>query len=64
LLGLQEVVTGFVAFLIVYVLITFLDTNFIGEHMKFVETPFAPALFAFYIGSMIGKVLFLLSSNL
>jgi len=56
LLGLQEVATGFVGFLVVYLLILYMDTNFFGESMKFVETPFGPAFFVFYIGAIIGKV--------
>ena len=56
LLGLQEVATGFVGFLVVHVLILFMDTNFFGESLKFVETAFGPAFFVFYIGAIIGKV--------
>jgi hypothetical protein len=56
LLGLHEVATGFIGFLIVYILIYYLDTNFFGERMEFVETPFGPALFVLYLGTIIGKV--------
>jgi len=50
-------VTGFIGFVIMYLMLFFLNSNFYGKSLEALESRYPPALLVFYIGTVLGEIL-------